>query len=213
MRWSNNMAYAVGLIATDGCLSNDKRHIILTSKDIQQIENFKNILELKNKIGINKNGNETGVYYRIQFGDVKFYRWLVKIGLSPHKSLTLGPLKIQNRYFRDFVRGNLDGDGSIIYYKDYYNTYLNKKYVYDRLFVTFTSGSKKYLLWLQKTIYGNIKIFGALLTKHRLLYSDYFALKFSTKEAKILLSWIYYKNDLPSLKRKYEIAKPFLVYN
>jgi len=52
MDWSNNLAYAVGLIATDGSLSKDGRHINLTSKDLGQIQNFAKILNLKNRIGI-----------------------------------------------------------------------------------------------------------------------------------------------------------------
>ena len=38
--WSAELAYAVGLIATDGCLSKDKRHIDFTSKDKELIKTF-----------------------------------------------------------------------------------------------------------------------------------------------------------------------------
>lgn len=63
MRWSKNLAYAVGLIVTDGSLSRDGRHIELTSKDKEQVETFSKILNLKNKIGIKKSGyNPNGVY-------------------------------------------------------------------------------------------------------------------------------------------------------
>lgn len=51
MRWSADLAYAVGLISTDGNLSKDGRHFDFTSKDLDQIKNFKKILKLKNKIG------------------------------------------------------------------------------------------------------------------------------------------------------------------
>jgi len=43
--------------------------------------------------------------YKIQFGNVQFYRWLLKIGLFPNKTYRLGSLKISNKYFRDFLRG------------------------------------------------------------------------------------------------------------
>lgn len=51
IKWSPEIAYAVGLIATDGCLSIDGRHLDFTSKDIQLLETFKKCLELKSKIG------------------------------------------------------------------------------------------------------------------------------------------------------------------
>jgi len=33
--WSSDLAYAIGLIATAGCLLNDGRHIDFTSKNIE----------------------------------------------------------------------------------------------------------------------------------------------------------------------------------
>ena len=93
MRWSSNLAYVIGLIVTDGNLSKDGRHIELTSKDRDQIETFSRILNLENKIGHKKSGyNPSGVYYRIQFGNVKLYRFLIKIGLTPNKTKTIGIL-------------------------------------------------------------------------------------------------------------------------
>ena len=48
--WSHELAYAVGLIVADGCLSKDGRHIDFTSTDIEQIVLFKECLGIKNKI-------------------------------------------------------------------------------------------------------------------------------------------------------------------
>ncbi|MBI1985058.1 MAG: hypothetical protein HYS60_03085, partial [Candidatus Wildermuthbacteria bacterium] len=88
--WSPDMAYAVGLITTDGSLSIDGRHINLTSKDKQLIETFKICLNLQNKIGRKGSGTQKEkLYYYIQFGDILFYKWLLKIGLMPNKSKRL----------------------------------------------------------------------------------------------------------------------------
>ncbi len=113
--WTPNLAYVIGLIATDGNLSKDGRHIDFTSKDIEQIQNLIKILDLKTKIGIKSSGTSNRKYYRTQFGNVKFYKFLLYIGLTPAKSKTLGKLKIPDKYFADFLRGHLDGDGSILY--------------------------------------------------------------------------------------------------
>ncbi len=213
-RWNSRLGYAVGLIATDGCLSPDKRHITLTSSDTELIKKFKFCLNKENKIGINpKSSLSKTTAYRIQFGDVVFYDWLIKIGLFPNKSLTLGPLKIDNKYFRDFLRGHIDGDGSIVYYKDKYNTHLNPNYVYDRLLVFLVSGSKKHINWMRDTILELKGIKGSLsinMPMSQIGKNPYYRLRYSTKEAKILLNWIYYKPNLPFLTRKYKIAKPFL---
>ena len=41
--WSPELAYAIGLIASDGCLSSNGRHIVLVSKDKEQIMNLRAI--------------------------------------------------------------------------------------------------------------------------------------------------------------------------
>lgn len=124
-QWTPDLSYIVGLLTTDGCLSNDRRHIIMRSSDIQLLETFKKCLKINNKIGITQNGNIRS--YRVQYGDVQFYNWLLGIGLYPAKTYTLGKIFIPPRYFRDFLRGHLDGDGSIITYQDNYNSYKGKK--------------------------------------------------------------------------------------
>ncbi len=118
-KWTSKLAYAVGLLTTDGNLSKDGRHITMRSSDIQLLETFKECLNLTNKISQSKSdGRATKPSYRVQFSRVQLYRWLLKIGLFPHKTYTIGELKIPNKYFRDFLRGHLDGDGNIENYKD-----------------------------------------------------------------------------------------------
>ena len=215
--WNSDLAYAVGLLATDGNLSSDGRHVILTSSDKQLLETFTACLKKENKIALNHAGNlAKKTSYHVQIGDVVFYDWLKKIGLMPKKSLVIGKLKINKKYFRDFLRGHLDGDGSIIHYKDGYHAYLNPNYIYDRLFVYFISASKKHILWLRGTIVDLRKISGSVQTDRPAdtakTNNPMHRLKFSTKEAKILLNWIYYKEGLPCLHRKFIIAKSFLNY-
>lgn len=60
IKWSENFAYAIGLIATDGCVSRNGRHVDLTSKDIEQLKNFNHCLGITSKISKKKSGS--GVY-------------------------------------------------------------------------------------------------------------------------------------------------------
>jgi len=46
-QWTSELAYVIGLITTDGCLSPNGRHLTFTSCDKQLIETFKKCLELK----------------------------------------------------------------------------------------------------------------------------------------------------------------------
>ena len=49
----------------------------------------------------------------IQFGDRIFYDFLISLGITPAKSKTIASLKIPEKYFADFLRGCIDGDGDI----------------------------------------------------------------------------------------------------
>jgi len=208
--WTSEIAYIVGLITTDGCLSCQKGKISFTSKDIDLIETFRNLLKLKNKIGETTNPRSRA--YRIQFCDIKFYRWLLSIGLTPRKSKTISSIKIPDQFFIDFLRGHLDGDGCITRYTDRYNTYKNSKYVYERLSVRFVSASQKHMYWLYEKINKNLKIKGRL---HRAKTdvrtgNIMYILKFGKKDSLNLLRKIYYSPNLPSLNRKRLLAEECL---
>ena len=97
IRWDPEVAYAVGLIATDGNLSRDGRHMSVTSKDRDLIETLRRCLRLSNSISRiqNRTGN---FYHKVQWCDRGLYDWLLSIGLTPAKSLTLGPLAVPDEY-------------------------------------------------------------------------------------------------------------------
>ena len=197
--WTSEMAYAIGLITTDGNLSPDGRHFDFTSNDVDLIETFKSCLNLTNRIG-RKKSTYTGKFaHRVQFGDVFLYHKLVEIGLMPNKSKVVGALKIPNDLFFDFLRGSLDGDGSI---KTYHDPIFKNSV---RLYVKFTSASLKHVLWLQDTITKLIKIKGYIRKNTRA-----FDLTYAKKDSIVLLKKIYYTENLPCLKRKINIAKNFI---
>lgn len=142
----NHLWYAIGLIATDGNLSKDGRHINLTSKDKDLLDGIKEVLFLKNKLTKKARAKEgEKKYYFLQFGDVKFYKYLLRIGLTPHKSLTLKELTIPKDFFVDFLRGVIDGDGSI-------NTWIHKTNGHRQWALRISSGSPVFSNWLKQSI-------------------------------------------------------------
>jgi len=212
--WSPEIAYAIGLLATDGNLSKDRRHITMRSSDVQLLKTFKKCLNLKSKITQSKNdGWAKKPSYRVQFSNAQFYRWLFRIGLFPAKTYTIGKLNIADKYFMDFLRGHLDGDGCIITYKDFYNTYKNPKYIYTRLWVRFMSASKIHMEWLRKNVYRLLNIKGHF-SQRKPWRSDQttstWHLKFAKKDSIKLLSWLYYHPNVPCLIRKRKIAEKFI---
>lgn len=195
IKWGQKIAYAVGLITTDGCLSPDRRHFDFTSKDLQLIRTFKKCLKIDNKITMKQSGYvKEKKYFRIQFGNVNLYKWLLDIGLMPNKSKRMGVLKIPNEFFFDFLRGHLDGDGYIRRFQD--SIYPNSQ----RLYICFCSASIIHLKWLQDNVKQLLNIKGRIRKGNRVFY-----LKYAKKESLILLPKIYSRNNLPCLERKYKI--------
>lgn len=208
-KWSSNLAYAVGLLTTDGNLSKDHRHICLSSSDKDLLEIFKDCLLLKSKISLkNRSVYSKKLSYRIQFSDTNFYRWLQKIGLKPAKTYTLGKIDISNEFFRDFLRGHLDGDGTILTYVDKYNHYHGKTYVNQRIYTKFISASPEHIRWLQQKIQSLLGTKGSVNSNvsKKPNRVPIWVLKFAKKESLKLLEWIYYKPNLPCLERKRVIA-------
>lgn len=200
VKWSSKIAYAIGLITTDGCLSNDERHTIMRSSDIQQLKNFKKCLDLSNEISETKNdGWAKKPAYKVQFGNVVLYKWLLNIGLMPNKTKRIRALKIPNKYFFDFLRGHLDGDGCILKYQD--SIYPNSQ----RLYVRFCSSSLNHLKWIRRRLEELLGIKGHFKKFKRTL-----GLAFAKKESLKLLPKIYPNPNVPCLNRKYKIVQPLI---
>ncbi|MBI3536184.1 MAG: hypothetical protein HY070_01275 [Chloroflexi bacterium] len=200
IEWDSSLAYAVGLLVTDGNLSPDGRHIDFTSKDRELVEMFKNCLSLDNRIGLKFGGfGKPTVVHRVQFSDVGLYQWLLRIGVTPNKSKVIGALDIPVEYFFDFLRGHLDGDGTTRKYPD--PVYPKAQ----RLYVSFISASRPHLEWLQSRIKELLGLTGFLQERSRS-----FELTYAKQESILLLRVMYYSTDIPCLERKRRIVKEFL---
>lgn len=199
MVWSSELAYAIGLITTDGCLSSDGRHLILVSKDIEQLKNLKKCLGLKVIIGSHSSGrkSEATPYYRVQWGDVVLYNFLLSLGLTAKKSLTLGALSIPDGYFFDFLRGSFDGDGS---FYSYYDPRWKSSFMY---YLNFTSASAVHIQWLRESlkkflgVEGHISRSKETETRHELL-----TLRYAKRESLKVLNAMYAQSGAICLSRK-----------
>src|SRR5277367_1082418 len=103
--------YLLGAFCTDGCMSANQ--FIINSKDRDWLNDIRNLICPNIKIGQSKVSN----CYSLQFTNKYIYAWLVKHGCRPRKSLRLRLPDIPQEYLFDFVRGCLDGDGSISTYQ------------------------------------------------------------------------------------------------
>ena len=202
--WTEELAYAIGLIATDGNLSPDLRHINLTSKDKDIMLLFRRSLRLKNKVGRKaRGGSRDKRYYVFQFGSVQFYSFLISIGLMPAKSKKLNTILIPKTYFWDFLRGCLDGDGNI-------NEYIHPESRHPQLRIRFSSASLPFLNWKLDVIRTLTHIRGGWLSS--VPQKSTYTLTFGKSDSKRILKKIYNTGGTLFLKRKFNIAKKYLLH-
>ncbi len=180
----------MGLIASDGCLQKDGRHIDLTSVDIEQLENFR--LALGREVNITAKGTDHKVpAYRIQFSDVALYDFLVQAGLMPAKSHILGEIYVPDEYYFDFLRGVFDGDGCVRGFKDirWPNSHM--------FYVEFASASPTFIQFLQ---HNNSRL--AQTTKGSIHPGRALTLSYAKKDSIKLAIAMYYAEGIPALTRK-----------
>lgn len=191
-KWTSNLAYAVGLLATDGNLSSDRRHISFDSKDKEQVENFIKCLGLTNNITRkSRSREEIKKYYQVQFGSVLFYKFLESIGLHSCKSRTIQGVNIPTKFFFDFLRGVFDGDGTFYVFK-------HPESQWPQLRIKFSSASPNFLRWLQGEINERLETRGYITKGTRAENLEY-----AKSDSLRLAESMYYSSKIVRLSRKY----------
>ena len=189
--WSPDLAYVTGLFSADGCLSKDGRHLILVSKDMQIIECVAAILGRNSTTQV-KLGQLGTPAYQLQFSDVALYDFLTKVGLTPAKSQTMPALSIPDLYYRDFLRGNFDGDGSI------YGGWDTRWKSSFTAYTSFCSGSIQFLKWIRAT---NSRL--ANTTRASLSFASGVGyLRYAKADSLKLFYFMYPSLKVPCLQRK-----------
>lgn len=182
--------YWLGVMYTDGFLSktNDYTNyfgIAVQEKDEEWLNKFKKYLKYTGEVHhykVGKTGYKPGApYVRLQVGNNKIVENLEKLGVVEHKTKTINSIPKQITKIDDFIRGVIDGDGS-----------LRKEYPDLRI-----CGNYNFLLDIANYLNYPYKIY-----PDKSIYD----LAYNTKESRILEKRLY-ENAIIYLDRKYDIAK------
>ncbi len=202
--WTPTLAYAVGLIATDGGLVRG-RSIAFPSADRELVEILLRCLGKSNTISVERS-EEGNLYYRTQIGDVAMYRWLVSIKIEPRKSLTIGAIDVPDEYLLPLTRGLLDGDGSIMNKVARADTKRRSDYRWEYLQTKFVSASLAHVMWLREKLNTATGMRGYLMTKKAEgRRNACYTLRFSKRASMRLLPLLYADPDAPRLTRKWRV--------
>lgn len=162
-------------------------------------------------------------FWEIANNNHYFINWLLNNDCEPSKSLDLKfPSKIPEKYMVDFIRGVIDGDGSIRF-KDKIKTVKERGSKHIRTYfcsssISFITGIKHCLdkLGIKYTyeieMAGKVSGFSDKSKKPAILKSDNYRVSLYHKEAFKLLKLVYYKDNRFSLSRKQKTANEIIYY-
>ena len=195
--WNSEMAYILGLLMTDGCLSRAKKgsyRISLCLNDRELLEKVAKVIGSNHAIASSK--HQKGLFIFI-FGRRRLVEDLMILGMKPRKSLNLRFPEVPKEYLRDFIRGVFDGDGCVFYRNGSKGKLLN---------VSCVSGSKRFIDGLESVL-QSLGMPKKKIYEHQNIQNKntYYTLRYCHGDSIILFKIMYkdIKNGI-YLKRKYD---------
>ena len=191
-------AYWLGFLAADGC-NYQREHnasIILNihEKDIEHLEKFKQFChtdaEIKSYIGYDGFSNQTPMC-KITLNSKKISNDLIDKGILPNKSLILQPPHILKEFYKPFILGYFDGDGSISKTSQYNNYSIS------------IQGTKEILTWICEVLDWNAKLEKRNINSNN---NSYYIRCGGTNKPYQILNQLYNSCEI-HLDRKYNIYK------
>ncbi|WP_316570028.1 LAGLIDADG family homing endonuclease [Neobacillus sp. YIM B06451] len=107
--WSNEMAWVLGLIVTDGNICPTNQSFSVSQKDPQLLEKIANLMEFTGKAAKRAHAD----LYTLTVCSKALKDDLCKLGVTKRKSLTVNFPNCPEEYLPSFVRGVIDGDGYV----------------------------------------------------------------------------------------------------
>lgn len=199
---SHNMAYILGLLASDGCISKDTNHfyIDLQESDEEILYKIKEELEFEGPIQHYTN-NSGCKFSRLRICSRTMKKDLEHYGITAKKTFTLKPpLFLDEQYYISYIRGYFDGDGCI--YIDF------DKYKYN----WYICGARKEVIeWIRSILLNKYGLITYLHSTTKILSQGdpFYMAQIYKRDTIIKLFEILYVPNSLFLNRKYQIMKNF----
>ena len=156
-------------------------------------------------------------YYGIRITKNDIAKWFLDHGCVPQKTLIVDFPNVPDKFIPDFLRGLIDGDGSIgIYHSEINNkTYTKKSCQFISASIKLINGFKHCTdkLGIKSTITKKKMMDHQLNDKIIKSKNQCYLLGFSNKNTEKLLSYLYYPDHKLSMQRKYKISQKIIQTN
>jgi hypothetical protein len=195
--WSPDMAYRLGYWFADGNMYSQwscKSYVVsIGSKDVEHLEVLRGI------IGVGKLTRITGSdVFKLVICRKEMYDDLLRLGGTERKSLTLAWPEVPVEYLAHFVRGYIDGDGSLTWHTPGNSVHPLISVVGTRAFLTGMAAATQEATGIPMPVCHFEK--GS---------SNTWTVKWYGIRAKCLAIWLYQSNAGLGLARKQVLATAF----
>lgn len=119
--WSPGMAWVLGVVFTDGCVSEEKRgrvrvpRLQIVQKEPELLDKVRALMECNVPLTFTPKRGIAGPLHRLPIRNQKIYEDLIAFGLQAPKSYTITFPNMPSNCLRHFIRGCWDGDGSMYF--------------------------------------------------------------------------------------------------
>ena len=198
------MAYILGFIAADGNVAKKENAISiqLHKKDAEILEKIKELTDSNRPLDFYKTSQGRDSV-KFQVWSAEWKRDLAVYNIVPNKSLILKPPTFLNeKYYKDYIRGYFDGDGSIWTRKDHLN----------QCYWDIVGASKEIIVWIREVLANQFGIVNnKILTDHLdtgvIMYKITYVGKAKLQQ---IYDALYSDRNCLSLKRKREKIETIL---
>ena len=210
--------YLLGAYATDGCIwgapKQTPNHIVLSSNDADWLSAIRDLVSPVKQL----TRCQSSRCWQFRIHSVELATWFISKGITPRKSLTLKFPDVPSQYLPDFIRGCIDGDGTIIF-----NKKRSKTRPGIRSQVAIGSASKRFITRFTEVLDDNgicystsnrngkgrkIVIRGVQAICHSTQYYLFVTGEYANK----LLHWLYYQDYPLTMPRKLKKAVAIMAY-
>lgn len=108
-RWSPEMAYVLGFVVTDGCVTGNQLSISQKDRDI--LEKIAQAIGATSPVTARKNNGGKTIIHALTISRQEIVQDLMRYGVTPRKSCTVQFPEVPKKYLPHFLRGVIDGDG------------------------------------------------------------------------------------------------------
>lgn len=190
--WTEESAYALGWLATDGCVQyvpGERYGIRWELTDLDAIKTLLSIFSATNGVYTRETGGKP--LYSIYLRGQHIVRRVMDLGITPRKTHSLKYPPVPKELHRHFIRGVLDGDGSVLI--------LNKSNGGKQLTMKICGASKEFLESIGKILSDELEV----ITKIYEEQPGFYVLRYGAKESFSILRYLYHDATV-FLQRKFD---------